>query len=162
MDLGTLGGDSGFAYALSESGIVAGQTQTAGNAASHAFVWNDGNIVDLGTLTPDGSGNSGAYAVNSVGQVVGFSQTATAPNYSAFLWEHGSLVDLNNLIDNPPASGIHLVYAYAIAESGEILAFGVLPNGSDAVVVLTPDGICNSTCTAAAGLTGYTPLGSTN
>lgn len=153
VDLGTLGGDSAYAYDLSDTGAVVGQSQTAGNVASHAFLWSGGTMTDLGTLTADAAGNSEAYAVNASGQVVGYGDLSGAPYVSAFLWENGGpMVDLNALVKNPPASGLHLLYAYAIRDTGEILALGQLPSGAVAVVTLTPDGECEAFCEAQAGL----------
>jgi len=157
-DLGTLGGDSGFAYALGSTGDVVGQAQTAGNAANHAFLWAAGTMTDLGTLASDPTGTSEAYAVNSKGQVVGYANIDGTPAASAFLWEEGGpMVDLNALVENPPASGLHLLYAYAISNDGEILAIGLLPTGQEAVVMLVQDGLCGAKCEAQAGLvTGVT------
>src|SRR5438034_9590047 len=73
VDLGTLGGSSGTALAMSASGQVVGYSDVAGNAASHAFSWTPANgITDLGTLS--GSAST-ALAVNASGQVVGYSDT---------------------------------------------------------------------------------------
>jgi hypothetical protein len=66
------------------------------------------------------------------------------------------MVDLNTLVKNP--SSLHLTSAYAISDSGEILAQGILPNGDTRLAVLTPDGICNAACEAriAASQTAQT------
>jgi probable HAF family extracellular repeat protein len=162
IDLGTLGGDSAIAYSLSYSGAVAGQSQLSGDAVSHAFLWNNGTMTDLAALFPSPLGNSGAYDVNSSEQVVGFADIPAAPYFSAILWENGDpMVDLNALVENPPATGLHLIYAYAIKDSGEILALAALPTGEVQVALLLPDGQCNAKCEAAAGLvTGVTTFSS--
>ena len=79
-DLGTLGGTSSGAIAVSASGQVVGESTTAGDTATHAFSWTaGGGMVDLGTLGGTNSfltilgspfeGNGGG--VNDRGQVVG-------------------------------------------------------------------------------------------
>ena len=76
VDLGTLGGTSAYATAVNGSGLVVGDSQIAGDAGYHSFVWTPaGGMVDLGTL---GGTHSFAYAggVSSTGQVVGFSRLA--------------------------------------------------------------------------------------
>jgi probable HAF family extracellular repeat protein len=160
IDLGTLGGDSAVAYSVSHSGAVVGQSQIS-DTLSHAFLWSDGSMTDLGAVFPAPVGNSGAYAVNSSEQVVGFSDTPAAPYFSAVLWEKGGMVDLNALAENPPAEGLHLIYAFGIKDSGEILTLGALATGEVQVALLTPDGECNAKCEAAAGLiTGVTSFSS--
>jgi probable HAF family extracellular repeat protein len=78
LDLGTLvGGRTSNANAISDTGIVVGDslttTTTAGEVASHAFMWTrHSGMVDLGTL---GGATSSAQAVSDDGVIVGFSQT---------------------------------------------------------------------------------------
>ena len=40
--IGTLGGTSSSARAVNDSGLVVGESDTLGNAATHAFVWTQG------------------------------------------------------------------------------------------------------------------------
>src|SRR5829696_4272932 len=49
IELPTLGGESSQAYALNRDGLVVGTAQTA-SSDSHAFLWQDGVMTDLGTL----------------------------------------------------------------------------------------------------------------
>ena len=53
------------------------------------------------------------------------------------VWRGGAPIDLNTLVS---PSNLHLTLSYAIAESGEILALGTLPNGDSRIAVLTPTG----------------------
>src|SRR5712692_4787925 len=95
-DLGTLGGTSSGAIAVSGSGQVVGESTTTGDTAIHAFSWTaGGGMVDLGTL---GGAFSGASAVNASGQVVGQSATSGNATTHAFSWTSGGgMVDLDTL-----------------------------------------------------------------
>ena len=142
-DLGTLGGDAALAVSVNDAGAVVGDSLTS-NGQTHGFVWQRGTITDLGTLPGDVLSN--ASAINLAGAIVGQScNSDTCEGLSrAVLWENGSMVDLNTLVT--PPSNLHLHYGYNIADSGEILAYGTLPNGDVRIAVLTPMGDCDSDC----------------
>jgi len=84
-DLGTLGGETSVACGLNDLGQVVGFSFLA-NGESHAFVWSDVGMRDLGTL-PD-LGFSEARNINRGGQIVGDStaQFATPPFHAVF-WQ---------------------------------------------------------------------------
>lgn len=63
-------GIAGYGTGINDAGQVAGG-MLAANGQLHAFVWTNGNLVDLGTLP--GATWSSAYGINSSGQVVGTS-----------------------------------------------------------------------------------------
>jgi len=115
LDLGTLGGVSSFAATLNNRGQVTGvalndvpdpysllglgsgttMTQT------HGFLWQHGEMHDLGTL---GGPDSWAVFVNDRGQVAGMSYTSYdvdpitgTPPVGVFVWENGKMKDLGNL-----------------------------------------------------------------
>jgi probable HAF family extracellular repeat protein len=72
-DLGTLGGTASQAFAIGPHDDVVGASETAGDAAVHAFLWRDGKLVDLNDLVDPSSGwvLESARAVNASGQIVG-------------------------------------------------------------------------------------------
>ncbi len=131
-DLDTLaGGNYSEAKAINSAGQVVGYSNTTGG--QHAVFWDNGNIVDLGTL---GGSSSYAYGINLSGDVVGTAYTAIdfAPPH-ATLWKNGNVFDLNSLI--APIAGLTLVQANAINSIGQIAVYGVL-NGEARAILLSP------------------------
>src|SRR3569833_187405 len=103
QDLGTLGGNTSFAYGVNDSGTVVGAAQTTlGFSQSQAFRWTAGTMINLGTLVPDPQnagkflGNSSALAVNKWGVITGFSINGTAhdSDFHACTWQNGKITDL--------------------------------------------------------------------
>lgn len=87
-DLG-LDSDNSVALAINGRGQIVGYRQVGDNEY-RAFVWENGNAVDLPTL---GGMWSSAADINDTGQIVGTSQTIAGVTH-AVLWEDGHLVDL--------------------------------------------------------------------
>jgi probable HAF family extracellular repeat protein len=120
-DLGTLGGSDSVALGINSSGTVVGSSQTASGVV-HAFVYQAGHLIDLGTLTnispppsANGLSSSHANAVNDLGQIVGTS------NGHAFLFDQGRMLDLNTLM---PIPHVTLIGALSINNLGQIMALG--------------------------------------
>lgn len=88
-DLGTLpGGDYSAAFAINDSGVVVGTSNTS--TSTHAFSWTLGQgLTDLGTLP--GANASSALAINNHSQVAGSSGGHAA------LWSSSSIQDLGTL-----------------------------------------------------------------
>jgi probable HAF family extracellular repeat protein len=93
--------------------------------AWHAFRWEGGAAIDLGTLP--GFTRYRVLGMNDVGQIVG---QASEPNVRPFLWQNGVMRNLNELADDPPRV---LVGAWAINDAGQILV-----DSPGTIVVLTP------------------------
>jgi probable HAF family extracellular repeat protein len=92
-DLGAMDGLISEAWSIGNSGHVVGYALNyAGN--SRAFVWNNGRMVDLGTLP--GHAESQAFGVNNSGHVVGYSGTGFG-NERAFLRTTGAMQNLGTL-----------------------------------------------------------------
>ena len=92
-DLGTLGGISGTANGINDSGQVVGGSNTTNDEASHATLWANGGAVDLGTLA--GGSSSYAYNLNNNGQIVGSSSDDTTTR--AVLWNGTTITELPSL-----------------------------------------------------------------
>ena len=115
MDLGTLGGDVGTsainseAFAVTDNGIVVGYAVNPDNLR-HAFLWQNGVMVDLGTL---GGVELLAFDVSNNGQVVVGAAFTTSGNH-AFLWKASTgMVDLGTLGGGS--------VAYAVDSNGSVV-----------------------------------------
>ena len=76
--------------ALNDRGQIVGWSNVATSeeeGAVHAFLWQGGEMQDLGTL---GGLSSQATAINNSGVVAGLSQTSQAGGSHAFLWRKAS------------------------------------------------------------------------
>lgn len=145
IDLGTLGGEGCVPTALNASGQVVGYSGlndpdpkgVAGTCSSHAFLWDESRIRDLGTIR---SGRiSAALGVNASGQVVGWASTRaddrTAVDRVAFVFRNEIMQDLNQLI--PSDSGWNLSEARGINDRGQVIGLG-RRNGTNCGFLLTP------------------------
>jgi probable HAF family extracellular repeat protein len=88
VDIGTLGGPGSYGAAVSNSGYVAGCADDAAGG-THAFLYRDGRIEDLGTANGTAGGNSCALAVNDSGVAAGRSGAG-----ELVIWSGGSIAHL--------------------------------------------------------------------
>jgi probable HAF family extracellular repeat protein len=121
-DLGTLGGNSNGvgsrAWGINDNGQIVGEAATkAGHL--HAFLYSDGSMTDLGTLSGV-NGTSTALAINNNGDVTGFSPTPLS-NGNVFLYSNGVMSDLGGF----PASNYG--EGHAINNSDQIAGWGFNP-----------------------------------
>jgi probable HAF family extracellular repeat protein len=109
-DLGTLpGGMRSVGLGINEEGQVVGFSDR-GVPGFHAFLFNGGSMMDLGTL---GGSNSAASGINSLGQITGSADTASSGTH-AFIFSKGVMQDLGTLPGGISSTGA------AINASGQI------------------------------------------
>ena len=123
VDLGTLpGGGASGAYSINVHGQTVGSARTP-HDNSHAVLWEDDWIIDLGTL---GGEYSSAHDINDNGLVVGTAYTSEEKQ-RAFLWEKGVMKNLGTLGgDYSTARGVNCavqVVGLAEDETGYTAAF---------------------------------------
>ena len=147
-DLGTLGGTYSYGYGINNAGVVSGGAATQaqpGGISQTAFLWDGGQMLDLGTLggTACPDCNSSAGGPNNYGQSPISSETAESdPNgedFCAFgthqqclaaIWKFGVMKALPNL------EGGNNGQAYWINNLGQVVGFA-------------ENGTADSTCSTA-------------
>lgn len=122
------------AKALNDSGQIVGTSDSPDSY--QAVIWIGGQAVRL----PDtaGSFESVANDINNQGQIVGYKRTTSSSGETTpMLWQGGHGYDLNSL-SGVAASGWWLEGALGINDSGDIVAFGINPDGRSHGLVLSP------------------------
>jgi probable HAF family extracellular repeat protein len=134
--LPTLGGANGEALAINKNGKVVGDSDTA-QGSTHAFVFDDSELKDLGTL-PGFDNASYARGINNAGDIVGDSDSADQKR--AFLYTKGQLVELDKLAEHLSEAGFtSLDVAYAISDQGWIVGYGTTTDNLTAAFVAAPE-----------------------
>jgi probable HAF family extracellular repeat protein len=73
---------------------VVGTSNLAGDATHHGFLWDDGKLIDLGTL---GGIRSEANWISESGFVVGRADVPGSQSHHAYRWKNGEMTDLGLL-----------------------------------------------------------------
>jgi probable HAF family extracellular repeat protein len=137
-DLGLLQGDEdGGAAAINNAGHIVGSSGRTDpdtyESFYRAFIYADGVMTAL----PVPSWEAYAGDVNDAGVVVGTMRAAGGfSNYHAWVYIDGVVTNLNSLI--PSGTGLHIAYANAINNAGQIAATAFDAQGHYHAVLLTP------------------------
>ena len=122
------GGNISHANGINAKGVIAGEStaNVEGYLLTHAVIWTNGKIQDLGTFTT--LGQSWASAINTAGQVVG-SANPLDSNQHAFLWTSATgMQDLGTLPGGSYSTALGInrfgqVVGYSDLASGNSVAF---------------------------------------
>ena len=112
-NLGIFGGGGSYGNAINDAGVITGLTYTQ-SGSYHAFVYDHGNVLDLGSGTD-------AQGINANGDVVG-RKSHFDGTFTSFVYSKGTLTELGNL-----GTGIDGM-AYDINEKGEIVGASTINN----------------------------------
>jgi probable HAF family extracellular repeat protein len=134
----TLGGSRGMARGINNNQSIVGSSLVSDDPiVSHAFLWQNGILTDLGTLgggTLSGRADvSDALAINDSGDIVGVSQDLS----HAFLYQGGRMYDLNELVQLPTNCD-YIWSATAINNRGDIVGYCVSGDGRAEAILLSP------------------------
>lgn len=110
-----------YPFAINDLGVVMGEVEVYDwfFSETHAFVYADGELTDIGTL---GGAFSSAVAVNASGQLTGSATGEWEAGPYAFLWDGDSLISLGTL-------GGSKSHGSAINEAGEIVGVSLTEGG---------------------------------
>ncbi len=128
-----------YAQAINDKGQVTGVSNVATPfGVSHAFLWANGHMRDLGALGDPAVNGSGGLAINASGHVVGHSEVAGASR--AFVHDGTAMADLNTLVDSVTPGHV-LSAAWGINDAGAIVGVTRDGNGASHGFLLTPLGM---------------------
>jgi probable HAF family extracellular repeat protein len=120
LDL-TPGNPASVATGINQIGQVTGFYDVG---ATHAFLYSNGQIKDLGTL-PTGN-SSEAYSINNRGQVAGYSSVNGGLAFHAFVYSSGRMQDIGAF---GPKSAMNSAIAFCINDHGQVVGEAGLPGG---------------------------------
>jgi probable HAF family extracellular repeat protein len=156
--IGTLGGVFSTLWAVNNDNAAVGWSDVTYTDSEHAILWQDGQLIDLGTLPGDTV--SRASGINDLGQVVGLSVNTDGLSrlVRPVLWQQGQAIELPGG-EGCTATAInnkgHIALwcgGPSVLRDGQRVAIGTLPGYSGGYVyaindAASPSGRCS---TAAA------------
>lgn len=127
----SLGGGDSDAYGINSSGEVIGRSYTV-NGVSHAFLYSNGTLNDLGTL---GGPNSSADNFAPSGKITGSSQTVLVDGFENVFHSHGFLYSGGQMIDVSVGYTESESYILTVNDSDQILGFEFNADGNQCAFV---------------------------
>jgi len=127
ISLGTLGGQSGQANWVNDSGEVVGNSDLRGDRAYNAFLWNGQRMIDL---TPHAA-KASANWITDQGDVAGYTCATLASGCTAFLWHHGKLTDL---------ASVGGVYPTSVNDLDQVVGAKLNANFEPSIAILWANG----------------------
>ena len=126
-DLGTLGGTFSMASRINMHGHKTGAANTTGNTETHAVVWTEFGVTDLGTIS--GYKSAQGLAINKFGEVVGEANLRpiggfALPNSQAFYVGNAGMVAI-------PTLGGRYSRANHLSDKGEIVGVAEVANSAN-------------------------------
>ncbi len=148
QDLGTLpGGTDALALLVNERGQIVGQSYTGSSIPPptpsctptegltlHGFLWENGKMVDLGTL---GGSCAFTYALNNRGQVVGRATLAGDQTSHPYIWDRETMMDLGTL-------GGTFGFASGINDAGAVIGTATNQDDEALLAFLWKDGVISN------------------
>lgn len=116
----SLGGTASVSIDINDAGQAIGAATDSTETTLHAFRYDHGTMVDLGTL---GGSRSYPYAISENGKVVGESTDANGDTH-AFLYNGTSMIDLGVL------SGGSFSHAAAVNNAGQVAGHSEVTGGA--------------------------------
>jgi probable HAF family extracellular repeat protein len=110
-----IGGAFSIAWDINNAGQVVGEWVPSNEGGSHAFVYTDGMLQDLGDL---GGEITYALSINDHGDIVGYGATGLGDTLHGFIYVGGKMLDLNTLLVAP--DGWEITRTSAINERRQI------------------------------------------
>ncbi len=150
-DLGDLGGEVSQALNINILGQIVGHShtdeieETIFIPFTHAFLWQDGEMYDLGVLPEAGEPgpygpnlvHTAAESINAVGQIVGNSVPPGDGRPGPFIYDEGQMTNLNDLIV-VGSGGWEIYQANDINDFGQIAGTAFFDGGPHHAVRLDP------------------------
>lgn len=127
----TLGGSFSVPIDINDAGQATGAATDASEATLHAFRYDHGTMVDLGTL---GGSRSYPYAISENGKVVGEATNANEDSH-AFLYDDDGIQDLGVL------SGGSRSLAVAVNDAGQAAGYSEVTGGAQHAFLYDGTGI---------------------
>lgn len=125
-----------FAYAVNAKGVAVGQSSDVQARRPHAVRYENGAMVDLGTLGGTLSDSSAAFAINTAGVIVGKSTDAPhGGGTRATRFDKTGPVDLASMVPAADRAKYTMRLAVAINDAGQILIDASRPDQDESLVL---------------------------